>query len=100
MGNSIVTNQDQLAEHMVEHYKCLFNNVSILQDNGLVQDVIPHLVTTQANNLLTMLPSKEEIYNATFILRKDSLAGPDEFRLLFYQTYWKVIKDYVIKATL
>lgn len=67
VGNLVVTDQD----YMVEHYKCLFNEVSILQDNGLVKVVIPHIVNAQTNNLLTMLPSEEEIYNVVFNLKRE-----------------------------
>lgn len=61
------------------NYKQLFNNASILQNNSLLEEVSPHLMTDQANSLLTTLPSIEEIYNATFSLKKDSVVGPYGF---------------------
>lgn len=89
-----------MTEHVVDQCKDLLNNVSILQGNALVEKVIPHLISDQANNLLTMLPLQEEIYNATFRLNRDNASGLDEFGSLFYHTYWEVIKEDVIRSTL
>lgn len=63
---------------MLNHFKYLFNNVFVLQDNSPKEDVIPQLVTVQANSLLTMLPSEKEIHNASFNLRKDNVIDPYE----------------------
>lgn len=61
---------------MLNHFKYLFNNV--FEDNSPKEDVIPQLVTVQANSLLTMLPSEKEINNAIFNLRKDNVIDPYE----------------------
>lgn len=98
--NNVTTCKDKIPNHVVQHFNDLFNFVSVLKDNYLVEEVIPNLVIKQTNNILTMMPSEEEIYNAFFSLKRDSVAGPKGFGPIFYQTYWKTIKDDVIKASL
>ncbi|KAI5419205.1 hypothetical protein KIW84_043398 [Lathyrus oleraceus] len=47
------------------------------QDNNLIADVIPNLITGDINNLLTLLLSSEEIHNAVFALSPNNALGPD-----------------------
>lgn len=71
----LLTNKEEIANHVADHFKHLFNRVSILQDHGLVDKVIPNVVTEQENNLLTMMPLMEEVHNVVFSLKKDSESG-------------------------
>jgi len=50
--------------------------------------------------MLTMLPTKEEIYNDVFALNKDGAPGLDGFGAIFYQTYSCIIKEDVYKDVL
>jgi len=59
--------------------------------------VIPHLIIDRINNLLTLLPSDEEIFQAVFSLNKNSAPSPDGFKALFFQTFWDIIKHDVTK---
>ncbi|KAI5447197.1 hypothetical protein KIW84_014883 [Lathyrus oleraceus] len=95
-----INNQDQTFAHMVSHFENLFDKFSILPENSLVEEVIPYLVTYQINSLLTSMPSVEEIQSVVFNLKRDSVAGLDGFGPIFYQKYWSIIKDVVIKETL
>lgn len=98
--NTVITQQDQIASHVVAHFSNIFTTNNQVQDNGLVEEVIPALVTEQVNNLLTMLPSTSEIKNAVFAMNKDGAPGPDGFGAFFYQTYGEVIKNDVTNAVL
>ncbi|KAI5440392.1 hypothetical protein KIW84_010039 [Lathyrus oleraceus] len=69
-------------------------------DSNLVERVVPQLVNDQANNLLTMLPSQEEIHGAVFSLNGDSVRSPDGFGPISFQTFWSIIKEDVIIATM
>nr|ABN09154.1 RNA-directed DNA polymerase (Reverse transcriptase) [Medicago truncatula] len=53
-----------------------------------------------ANHALTMIPSNDEIKQAVFSLNNDSAPGPDGFGSCFYQIYWDIVKEDVIKAVL
>lgn len=65
-----------------------------------MEEVIPKLVTEQTNNLLIMFSSEEEIHKAIFSLNRDNATGPNGFDLIFYQTFWKLIKEDVVRATM
>jgi hypothetical protein len=71
-----------------------------LQVDGLVEEVIPNLISDQSNNMLTMLPSHEEIHNVVFSLNKDGAPGPNGFGAIFFQTYWSIVKEDVCVAVL
>lgn len=78
----------------------LFGTNPFLQDQMLVEEVIPQLVGGNINAMLTMLPSHEEIRNAVFSLNKESAPRPDGFRAFFFQTYWDIVQREVIDAVL
>ncbi|MCI07075.1 RNA-directed DNA polymerase (Reverse transcriptase), partial [Trifolium medium] len=84
-GDSTLTDPNIISSHVVDHFSNLFNQNSRVTDNGLIEDVIPNLLTDNINNMLTMLPSFDEIKNAVFSLNKDSAPGPDGFGALFFQ---------------
>ena len=96
----MLTDADEISEHIVNHFSTLFNNTSNTRDNGLVEEVIPHLITDRINSMLTLLPSNEEIFQEVFSLNKDSAPGLDRFGALFFQTFWEIIKHDVTKAVL
>lgn len=56
------------------------------------------MVSDQTNNLLTMLPTPEEIFNAVNNLKRDSAPGPDGFGAFFFHKYWSIVQTDVIKA--
>jgi len=100
LGDTVITDTKEISEHIINHFSTLFNNTSNTCDNGLVDEVIPHLITDRINSMLTLLPSEDEIFQAIFSLNKDSAPGPDGFGALFFQTYWSIIKLDVTKAVL
>ncbi len=53
--------------------------------------------TLLAENNLTVPFSVEEIKRATFELGADKAPGPDGFSLVFFQRFWVVIKDDLVK---
>jgi hypothetical protein len=70
----------------------------ILQDELLLEEVIPNIVDERVNSLLTMIPSLLEIKNAVYELNKDGAPGPNGFGTFFFQTYWDIIQHYVVNA--
>ena len=99
-GENIITDQNLIANHAVNFYKYLFCTNIVLQDQLLVEEVIPSLVTDNTNQMLTMVPSSDEIHSAVFSLNKDSALGPDGFGDVFFQSYWDIIKSDVEKAVI
>jgi len=72
VDDTLITDQEQIAEHVISHFTNLFSNENVVNDNGIIEEVIPPLVTENINRLLTMLPSCDEIHNAMFAMNKDS----------------------------
>jgi len=96
----MLTDPKDISEHIVNHFSSIFNNTTNTIDNGLVNEVIPSLITDRINNMLTLVPSNEEIHQAIFSLNKYSAPGPDGFGALFFQTFWNIVKNDVSKAIL
>jgi len=65
-----------------------------------LEEVIPTIVTYNTNQILTMLPSLEELHNDVFSLHKESSPRPDGFGAVFFQTYWYIIKSDVERGVL
>jgi hypothetical protein len=86
-GDELLTDPTRISEHIVNHYTYLFNNNNNTIDNGMMEEVIPSLITDRINNILTILPTMEEITQAVFSLNKESAPGPGGFGALFYQTF-------------
>jgi hypothetical protein len=99
-GELVLTDQDQISEHIVNYYKNLFCTNIVLQDQLLAEEVIPNLITDEVNSLLTVLPSHNEIKAAVFALNKDSAPGPGGFGAFFYQHFWDIVHQDVINAVL
>jgi hypothetical protein len=100
-GDSLLSEPHQIADHVVNYNQNLFcTNSDVLQDDLLVEEVIPSLIDDRVNALLTMIPSPSEIKNAVFDLNKDGAPGPDGFGAFFFQTYWEIIQSDVINAVI
>jgi hypothetical protein len=91
-GDTVITNQDQIAEHVVNYYNNLFCTNIVLQDSLLAEEVIPNLVNDDINSLLTVLPSNSEIKAAVFALNKDSAPGPDGFGAFSFNTIGTLLR--------
>jgi len=99
-GEQLLTEPERIKEHITNHFKNIFCFSSVLQDGSLVDEAIPKMVSDSTNNMLTMLPSREEIYNVVFSLNKEGAPGPDGFGAIFYQSFWDIIKKDVENAVL
>jgi ribonuclease HI len=99
IGDVLTTDPHLIAEHVVHFYQNLFcTNSIVLQDELVVDEVIPSIIDDRVNDLLTLLPSSLEIKNAVFDLNKDGAPGPDGFGAFFFQTYWEIIHLDVVSA--
>jgi hypothetical protein len=99
-GDVALNSTDEISAHVVDHFSSLFKQTGTFIDNGLVEEVIPKLITDRINHMLTLLPSNDEIKNAVFSLNNDSAPGPDGFGACFFQSYWDIVKQDVINAVL
>ncbi|KAK2410795.1 hypothetical protein QL285_046137 [Trifolium repens] len=84
-GDIALNSTDEISAHVVDHFSSLFSQTSNFVDNGLVEEVIPNLITDRINHMLTVLPSYDEIKSAVFSLNNDSAPGPDGFGACFFK---------------
>ena len=71
-----------------------------MQNQLLVDEVIPHLGGETINVMLTVLQNHKEIKNDVFSLNKESAPSLDGFRAFFDQTYWDIVHKEVIDGVL
>ncbi|CAJ2645555.1 unnamed protein product [Trifolium pratense] len=99
-GDDLITNASDIESHVVNYFKDIFSSPNMCLDNGIIDQVIPNLITDDQNISLTCLPSMQEVHDAVFSMNKDGAPGPDGFGAIFYQTYWDIIANDVYKAVL
>lgn len=87
INDVVAINMDNIENHILTHYKNLFNKIDGLQDNGIVNETIPNLVSKKSNRLLTLIPSDIEIKDAFMNLKRDSAPRLDGFGASFFQLY-------------
>lgn len=80
----ILTDCKVISNIFLTHFENLFNTRNASFENGLVEEVIPKLVTKQSNALLSSLPSFVEVQNVVFSLNKDGSPGHDGFEGHFF----------------
>ncbi|KAL6202888.1 hypothetical protein ACLB2K_026592 [Fragaria x ananassa] len=96
VGQQRIYGRDQIASHVVQHFTNLFSKDANIVDTGLVQRIIPSLVTDEENECLIAKPTAQEIHRAVMSLDRSSAPGPDGFGGSFYQTCWSVVAEDVV----
>lgn len=99
-GDEIMSDPQRISSHVINYYENLFSTNFGLQDPLLAKEVIPTIVDSSTNRLLTMIPSLREIKDDVFDLNSNSAPGPDGFGAAFFQTYWEIVNTDVIAAVL
>ncbi|XP_019425141.1 PREDICTED: uncharacterized protein LOC109334024 [Lupinus angustifolius] len=66
--------------------------------NNLIHDVVPSLVTDDDNEMVTKMPSNDEIKSAVFAMNGDGAPGPDGFSGCFYQHFWDIVHHEVCSS--
>lgn len=94
--NHVIFQKEDIERHVKDHFKSLFSQGFMVQDNGLIKETIPFLVKDSTNTLLTNIPSEEEIHQANLNLNSDASIRSDGFGAFFYQKHWEIIKVDVI----
>ncbi|KAL6177270.1 hypothetical protein ACLB2K_048796 [Fragaria x ananassa] len=87
-----------IQTHIVDYYMDLFAKHVDYDDSGLVDSIIPSMVTEEENNFLTMIPSPEEILKAVKAMDLDSAPGPDGFNGHFFVSCWDIVGADVVNA--
>jgi hypothetical protein len=88
-GESIITCDTQLKDHITSYYKNLFgpSKDSLFSPEESQTEDIPQ-VSDVENEFLTQPFTHEEVRMAIFQMEHNKTPGPDGFPLEFYQVFW------------
>ncbi|XP_059291469.1 uncharacterized protein LOC132044948 [Lycium ferocissimum] len=87
---SWIEKEDALAEEATQFYHHQFTQEDISSDFSLLQHV-PNMFTQEENQVLTSMPTLEDVKKAIFDLSGDSSGGPDGMIGAFYQVCWDIV---------
>lgn len=87
----ILENDADIKQHTLEFFTFLYAYDNNCLPNDLISKVIPSMVSSQDNIMLTNLPSLDETKGVVFAMCGSSALGPDGFGWCFYQTYWDIV---------
>ncbi|CAK8573084.1 unnamed protein product [Lathyrus sativus] len=62
----IIIDPSLITKHVVDHIRNLFSSYNYVQDNNLIEETIPSLISDQMNLIKSQIPSHEEISYIVF----------------------------------
>lgn len=98
VGDAVLTGPKDIAAHFVQHYESSFTQNPHIINTGLVERLIPCLVTNEENGALIKTPSAHEIQAAVKDMDGYSAPGPDGFGGCFFTFCWDVVAQDVVLA--
>lgn len=99
-GDVLLNTPKDIEDHVVSYFENIFSSENTCVDHGLIEDVIPSLVTAAENSMLTNIPFTEEVRQAVFSMNLEGAPGPDGFGAFFFQKFWDCIAKDVVKTVL
>ncbi|CAL0324296.1 unnamed protein product [Lupinus luteus] len=87
----VLLGQGEIADHALSYFTNLYASDNYTQQNDLIQQVVPSLVSENQNNLLTKIPTNDEIKAAAFGMNGDGAPGPDGFGGCFFKEFWDIV---------
>ncbi|XP_050379729.1 uncharacterized protein LOC126797093 [Argentina anserina] len=97
-GNSIIDDPKEISDHVLNYFNDIFTADSFVRDTGLVSQVIPNLVTTEYNAMLTAIPTSEEIFQTMCSMDHNSSHGLYGFGGIFFMKCWSVVGAEVVQV--
>ncbi|KAK9906168.1 hypothetical protein M0R45_002827 [Rubus argutus] len=98
VGSVVLHDKNLISAQVVQHFQKAFTKDPAIIHTGLVEEVIPHLVTQDENLMLSALPSLDEITATVKAMDGFSAPGLDGFSGSFYHYCWDVISNDVVSA--
>lgn len=86
INGTIETGHGKISNYVTSYYNNLFTRSPATKGNGVIDEVIPHIINDNINNMLTLIPSHDEIKVAVFNLNKYSSLGSYGFIDFFYRS--------------
>lgn len=88
--------EQEIVQCITDYYSRIFS-AQMSDSSQVVQEGITPLVTTEMNSTLIAIPSPPEIREALFSINPDKAPGPDGFSATFYQSFWDILGEDVVK---
>ncbi|XP_055962061.1 uncharacterized protein LOC130015619 [Mercurialis annua] len=101
INGTISNDPSTIEQHVIDYFSSLFaaNNVSHpVELSTTILDSIPSLVSNGDNEMLTGIPTDEEIKAIVFNMDASSAPGPDGFTGAFFKDCWSIVSYDVCKA--
>jgi ribonuclease HI len=98
VGDNYITDTNDMEQHVLDFYHDLFGSDNHCVPTDIVERTIPNLVTAADNDLLTRVPSFDEVKQAVFNMDGSSSPGPDGFGGCFFQHFWDVVGPDVVAS--
>lgn len=90
-NDQILNTADEIEGHVVSYFENIFGSDNNCTEDGLAEEVIPNIVSSAKNKMLTDLPTFDEVKHAVFSMNSKGAPGPYGFGAFFYQEYWDII---------
>jgi len=97
--DEVFTEPADLEAHALDYFTNIFSAPNHCEANELPNNCIPQTVTDVENDMLTNLPLPAEIKSAVFDLSGEAAPGPDGYPGYFYQHFWHIVGEDVVKST-
>lgn len=98
VNQTVLTDQASIAAQVVQHFEGSFTHDPHIIDTGLVERVIPNLVTEEENLSLLAIPTWEEVHATVRAMDGFSAPGPDGFGGCFFSHCWSIVASDVVLA--
>ena len=91
-----IKGQEEIKNEVFRHFKTLLSAVDSQENPEEFLKHIPKVIDMETNNFLTKEVT-EEVKAIVWDLQLDKASGPDGFPIAFYDTFWHLIKNYLMK---
>lgn len=92
-----ISEASHIRQMFHNEFKSLFHGEEVNFPSHL-ENLITPSITLQENNILSNIPTPEQIRNTLFQMKDHKSPGPDGFPVLFYKHFWHIVGDTVISA--
>ena len=99
IGDNLVEDQVRIKNRILNFYQNLFSDRRCAPTNfSIIKDIISEQVTNNDNNMLTTIPTNEEVHAAIFSLDSSIAPGPGGYSGAFYPKCWDIVGKKVIST--
>jgi hypothetical protein len=98
VGDNYITDNNHMEQHVLTFYKDLFGSDNHCVPTDIVERTISNIITAAYNDLMTRVPSIDEVKQAVFNMDGSSSPGPDDFGRCFFQKIWDIVGTDVVAS--